>query len=112
MAVYFHGSFGLNRERMARLLNDGLNHPGWSNNELAEPHGYGAPFSQRYRSWLHKVGLTEQGSPIRLTPVGEIVRAHDSGLESDTTRWLMHWELVTDPERAEAWQPPRSPPWS
>ena len=103
MAVYFHGNFGLNRPRMAQLLNDGLENPAWDNAQLAAPQGYGAPFAQRYRSWLHKTGLIEQGSPIRLTPMGAIVHNKDAALESDVTSWFMHWELVTDPHRAEVW---------
>ena len=64
MTVYFHGSFGLNREYMAGVLQGALAKPKISDKELAKPFGYGAPFSQRYRSWLHKTGITELGLPL------------------------------------------------
>jgi len=61
MAVYFHGSFGLNRSYMAGMLKLALGDPGLRDKELAQPFGYGAPFSAKYRSWLNKAGLAEMG---------------------------------------------------
>jgi len=58
MTVYFHGSFGLNREYMAGVLATSLNKPSASGDEIAEPFRYKAPFTGRYKSWLHKTGLT------------------------------------------------------
>jgi Protein of unknown function (DUF4007) len=103
MTVYFHGSFGLNRQRMAEILRVTLKDPGLRDQEIAEPFGYNAPFTARYRSWLHKTGLIEMKYPIRLTKMGKVVYEHDPGLESLTTQWFIHKELATDPDRAEAW---------
>ncbi len=103
MAVYFHGNFGLNRERLAGLLKYGLENPGLKDKELAKPFGFGAPYSQRYRNWLHRVGITELGLPMRLTPMGAVVYENDPDLESLVTQWFIHWELTTDPKRAETW---------
>ncbi|MEO2019047.1 MAG: DUF4007 family protein [Fuerstiella sp.] len=64
---------------------------------------YGAPFGQRYRSWLHKCGVTEMGLPMQLTPMGEVIRKKDRKFRTMTTQWFLHHELVTDAERAEAW---------
>ncbi|ODB88000.1 hypothetical protein A3193_03655 [Candidatus Thiodiazotropha endoloripes] len=103
MTVYFHGSFGLNRSNFVAVLQAALQNPSWDDTELAKPLGYGKPFAQKYRSWLHKVGLIEQGMPVKLTPKGAAVWSHDPGLNSSVSLWFLHHELTTDPERAEAW---------
>ena len=103
MTVYFHGSFSLHRERMAGLLSSSLGDSSLRDKQLAAPFRYGAPFSARYRSWLHKTGLTRLGFPVRLTELGQVVRHFDPDLQRPTTMWLMHWELTQDPERTEAW---------
>lgn len=103
MTVYFHGSFGLNREYMAGVLATCLNNPDASGDEIAAPFGYKAPFTGRYKSWLNKTGLTTKGRKLELTPIGEVVWKNDPKLKSLVTQWLMHHELCTDPERAEAW---------
>jgi len=103
MTVYFHGSFGLNREYMAGVLASSLANPGATADEIAAPYGYKAPFTGRYRSWLHKTGLTTKNRKTTLTPFGEVVWRNDPRLQSIITQWLMHHELCTDKERAEAW---------
>ena len=103
MTVYFHGSFGLNREYMAGVLSGCLRNPDASGDEIAAPFGYKAPFTGRYKSWLHKTGVTTSGRKIRLTPMGEVVWKNDPQFRSIVTQWFMHHELCTDPERAEAW---------
>ena len=103
MSVLFHGSFALNRKSMSGLLDRALKNPVLKDKDLAKPFGYGAPFGQRYRSWLHKTGVAEMGLPMELTPFGEVVRKHDPKFESLATQWFLHHELVTDPERSEAW---------
>lgn len=103
MTVYFHGNFGLNRPRMASLLQRALANPEWRDKELAAPFGYGPTYAQRYRSWLHKTGLIQLDFPTRLTPTGSVVWEHDPGLTTTTTQWLLHWELTRDPERVETW---------
>jgi hypothetical protein len=103
MTVYFHGSFGFNRHNMAGVLAGGLKKPEASADELAAPFGYRAPFTARYRSWLHKSGLSELRTPIRLTPMGEVVWKHDRELNYIITQWFMHHELCSDPTRNETW---------
>lgn len=103
MAVYFHGNFGLNRERMAGLLKFSLENPELKDKELAKPFGYGAPYAQRYRQWLYRTGITTLRLPLKLTPKGAMVYDNDPALEISTTLWFMHWELVTDQSRAETW---------
>ena len=103
MTVYFHGSFGLNREYMAGVLAASLKNPNASGDEIAAPYGYKAPFTGRYKAWLHKTGLTTKGRATKLTPIGEVVWKHDPKFKSLVTQWLMHHELCTDTERAEAW---------
>lgn len=103
MTVLFHGNFALNRARMAGVLKMALRKPESRDADLAKPFGYGAPFGAIYRSWLHKTGMTELRLPIVLTPRGKVVYENDPGLEAPTTRWFLHHELVSDPQRAEAW---------
>ena len=103
MTVYFHGSFGLNRKYMAGVLATSLKSPNASGDEIAAPFGYKAPFTGRYKSWLHKTGLTTKGRKTNLTPIGEVVWKQDPKLKSLVTQLLMHHELCTDSERAEAW---------
>jgi hypothetical protein len=103
MTVLFHGNFALDRKRLAKLVQIALKNPDYKDQELAKPFGYGAPFAAIYRSWLHKTGLAEMGLPLKLTPMGKIIVEKDPSLENIITQWFMHHELVTDPERAEAW---------
>ena len=103
MTVYFHGNFGLNRKYMAGVLATSLKSPNATGDEIAKPFGYKAPFTGRYKSWLHKTGLTTKGRYTELTPIGEVVWKHDPKFNSAVTQWLLHHELCTDPERAEAW---------
>ncbi|CAB5161349.1 hypothetical protein D3OALGA1CA_5072 [Olavius algarvensis associated proteobacterium Delta 3] len=103
MTVYFHGSFGLNRKRMAGIIGSALKNSKLRDQELAEPFGYNAPFTARYRSWLHKTGMIELRYPIRLTELGKVVYENDPKMDSLTTQWFLHHELTTDPDRAEAW---------
>lgn len=103
MTVLFHGNFALDRPRMAGLIERALKNPKLKDKDLAEPFGYAAPFAATYRSWLHKTGLAEMGLPLVLTPMGRVVIDNDPTLEASTSKWFLHHELVTDPERAEAW---------
>lgn len=103
MAVYFHGNFELNRERMRGLLKSALENPELKDGELAQLFGFKAPYAQRYRQWLYRTGIISLQLPLELTPMGAVIYKHDPKLETLTSQWFMHWELVTDPERAEAW---------
>jgi hypothetical protein len=103
MSVLFHGNFGLNRSHMSGLLALAIENPGFKDKELANPFNYGAPFAARYRSWLHKCGIAAMGLPVKLTPFGEAILKNDPEFKTLTTQWFLHHELVTDPERSEAW---------
>ena len=103
MSVLFHGNFGLNREFMSDLLDIALKKPEVKDKDLAKPFGYGAPFGQRYRSWLHKTGVTKMGLPMELTLMGEVVYKKDPKFKTLATQWFLHHELITDTERSEAW---------
>lgn len=103
MTVYFHGSFGLNRSNFVGILKAALQNPSWGDSDLSKPLGYRKPFAQKYRSWLHKVGLIQQGLPVKLTDMGAVVWKNDPELNSLTTQWFLHHELTANPDRAEAW---------
>ena len=74
-----------------------------SNEELAIPFGYRAPFGQKYRTWLVKTGILKNIRKAKLTPFGEVIWSHDPKLENIPTQWFMHHQLSADPENAEAW---------
>lgn len=103
MTVMFHGNFGLNRKYMAGILALGLKSPNLKDKDLAKQFNYAAPFSARYRSWLHKCGVAEQGMPLTLTDIGLVIHKRDPKLQSMVTQWCLHHQLVTDSNRAEAW---------
>jgi len=103
MTVLFHGNFALDRARMAKFIALALKNPEHKDKQLAEPFDYGAPFAATYRSWLHKTGLAEIGLPLQLSNMGRILFENDPSLETNIAKWFLHHELVTDPERAEAW---------
>lgn len=103
MTVFFHGNFGLDRLRMAQLLELALANPKYSDKELAKPFGYGAPYASIYRSWLHKAGFVNLRRPVTLTDLGAVVFEHDNDLSATSTLWFMHHQLSSEPARAEAW---------
>jgi hypothetical protein len=103
MSLLFHGSFGLHRARMAGILKAGLENPSANDADLARPFEYRAPFAAKYRSWLHKTGIAEQGLPLRLTQLGEVAWKLDPNFESQVTMAFMHHQLTGEPGRAEAW---------
>lgn len=103
MAVFFHGSFGLNRHYMSGILKAALDNPALTDEQLSKPFGYKAPFAAKYRTWLHKTGITELRRPLRLTQEGSRIWGDDPDFDKESTMWFMHRELTTDPTRAEAW---------
>ncbi len=103
MTVYFHANFGLNRKRMSSLLQLALQNPRYGNDQLAKEFGYGPPYASRYRSWLHKTGIIDLELPVTLTEKGRVVCENDPSFETLGLKWLLHWELCSDPYRAEAW---------
>lgn len=103
MTVFFHGNFGLHRERMAKLAKAASENQTLGDDGLAAPFGYGAPFAATYRSWLHKTGMAERGRPFRLTEYGKVAIERDPSFSTPVTMWLMHHELTVDAERVETW---------
>ncbi|MEN8950620.1 DUF4007 family protein [Planktotalea arctica] len=103
MTVFFHGNFGLDRSRMSKLALLASENPSRSDQELAKNFGYGSPFASAYRSWLHKCGISEMRKPFRLTAFGKIILSRDQFFQSNATKWFLHHELTSDPNRAEAW---------
>lgn len=103
MSVYFHGSFGLNRPYMSDLLAALIKDKNASPEKLAAPFGYGAPFAQKYRTWLVKTGILKASREAQMTPFGEVIWSHDPKFENVATLWFMHHRLSASPENAEAW---------
>lgn len=88
---------------MARFLKVGLKNLDLRDAGLAKPFGYGAPFAARYRAWLTRAGIIEDGLPMRLSDLGNVVWKKDPQFEHTVTKWYFHHSLTTDPEKAEAW---------
>ncbi|MEM7005335.1 MAG: DUF4007 family protein [Pseudomonadota bacterium] len=103
LTVFFHGSFGLNRKRMARLLKIGLENSSYRDKDLAASFGYGAPFASAYRSWLHKVGIIELRFPITLTAFGEVIWEKDPEIKTKAALQFLNQELTDESQKAEAW---------
>jgi hypothetical protein len=80
-----------------------LKNPKADADQVAKPFGYRAPFTGRYKSWLHKTGIVTTTRAMSLTPMGEVVWKQDPNFESIVSQWFMHHQLCEDPERAEAW---------
>ncbi len=104
MTVFFHGNFGMNRDRMARLTALASKNPLKSDADLASEFGYGAPFAATYRSWLHKAGIAKLGRPFQLTDFGRVVFDNDPKFSEPATKWFFHHELTGHPTRAETWR--------
>ncbi len=100
MAVYFHGSFGLNRRYMAGVLKALVTDHSLSATDIAKSFGYKAPFTNKYKAWLQKTGILEG---VKLTENGKIIFEKDPKLESLVTQWYMHHELTKNATEAEAW---------
>lgn len=100
MAVFFHGSFGLNRKYMAGVLKALVDHPSSTAEDIAKPFGFKAPFTNRYKAWLNKTGIIEGK---KLTDEGKVIFDKDPELNSLVTQWYMHHELTESPTEAEAW---------
>lgn len=104
MAVFFHGSFGLNRLFMSGIARSALEGPTLSDADLADGFRYGAPFAAKQRNWLHRTGIGDLRRPFTLTELGRVVWRYDPKFKSNITKWFMHHELTSDPDRAEAWR--------
>ncbi|VAW43166.1 hypothetical protein MNBD_CHLOROFLEXI01-1657 [hydrothermal vent metagenome] len=70
--------------------------------------GIGRNMVHALRFWMQATGLTketrEENRTIqRLTPFGRLVWDQDPYLEDDTTLWLIHYQLVSNPEQATTW---------
>ncbi|RMG75538.1 MAG: hypothetical protein D6711_06325 [Chloroflexi bacterium] len=50
MAIFFHGSFVLNRPYMTGILKRGLDNPNMRDTEHTAPFGYKSPFAAKYRA--------------------------------------------------------------
>lgn len=100
MAVYFHGSFGLNRRYMAEVFKALVTDHSLSATDIATPFGYKAPFTNKYKAWLQKTSILEG---VKLTQNGKIIFEKDPKLESLVTQSYMHHELTKSTSEAEAW---------
>jgi hypothetical protein len=103
MTVFFHGNFGLNRPIMSKLLELALENPEWCDKELAAPFDYKVPFASKYRAWLNKTGIIEQGFPVTFTEGGKTIFDDDPNFEKLSTMQFMHEQLISDPREVETW---------
>lgn len=88
---------------MSGILSAILKNPNAHPDKLAEPFGYRAPFTQKYRTWLIKTGILKNSKQVELTPFGEVIWSKDSKFEHKSTNWFMYHQLSIDKEKAESW---------
>lgn len=103
MSVFFHGSFGLNRSHMSAVLRACITMPDKSDMEIAQPFGYKAPFTKKYKTWLIKTGIVNSGKGFRLTEPGRVIFDNDPTFQSTAAKWFLHHNLVSDAAVAETW---------
>lgn len=103
MSVYFHAYFNLNRERLSGVLNDLIEKPKSSEEQIALKFGYKAPFTKRYKSWLKKCGIIENSPKVKLTEYGKVIYKNDPKLKKEPTLLYMHSFLTNSEENAEVW---------
>ena len=69
--------------------------------------GIGSNMVKSLRYWLQAVGLTQEPRTGRrdqtLTPLGNVIYAHDRFVEEMGTLHLLHYKLATNKEDATAW---------
>ena len=69
--------------------------------------GIGSNMVKSLRYWLQAVGLTQEPRTGRrdqtLTPLGNVIYAHDRFIEEMGTLHLLHYKLATNKEDATAW---------
>jgi hypothetical protein len=70
--------------------------------------GIGRNMVRALRFWMQATGLAEEGKEEgktvqKLTPFGKLVWDNDPYLEDDTTLWLIHHQLVSNPKQASTW---------
>lgn len=85
---------------MSGVLKALVTNSGASAAEVASSFGFGAPFTNKYKTWLQKTGLLKGKG---LTPYGEVIFESDPKFESAITQWFMHHQLIKNPTDAEAW---------
>ncbi len=103
MSVYFHANFNLDRERLSGVLKSLIERPELTDEQIAKPFGYKAPFTKRYKSWLKKCGLLENTNKVKLTKKGKEIYSKDSDLNKSSTIKYMYNFLVSSEENAEVW---------
>lgn len=101
----FSQGFALSRERLTRMLLCIAEGRATSESEIGSYMGVNKPVVEAFRGWLCKTGLGRfEKKCYSLTPLGEIVVAHDPNLQLLGTLWLLHYHLVSEhDERAEVW---------
>lgn len=73
--------------------------------------GIGRNMVDALRYWLIASGMTVEGkikksdksSAHRFTPLGKIINKKDRFIEEDLSLWALHYQLVTNIEKATAW---------
>ncbi|MBW2938238.1 DUF4007 family protein [Aureisphaera sp. CAU 1614] len=103
MSVYFHANFYLDRGRLSGILKSLIESPDLTDEQVAKPFGYKAPFTKRYKSWLKKCGLLENTRKFKLTEKGKEIYSKDPDLNKTSTIDYMYEFLVSSEENAEVW---------
>ncbi len=103
-----HETFSLRYSWLSKGFQALLEDPGvFASEDATVTLGVGRNMVHAIRFWLLAAQLMEPaGKGFQPTPVGEMIfdaKGFDPYLEDEATLWLIHWLIVTNPERATAW---------
>jgi len=103
-----HESFAVREGWLSRGLELLCSSPELLVHEYAEDYlGVGRNMAKSIRHWLHATGLS-QGSGVGIdaiapTPLGQLIRKRDPHLLDLGTWWILHINLVAQPNSAYSW---------
>ena len=100
-----HETFAIREGWLARGLELLTTTPELLVDEFSEDHlGVGRNMAKAIRHWLVATGLAEStGSALIPTSFGTLIRKKDPHLMDRCTWWMLHINLVNNPEQAFAW---------
>lgn len=105
MGFASHQTFHLRSGWLAKALDEiGQHHQDSFSEEASIRLGIGKNMVRSLKFWTRAVGFVEfHGNDLDLSRFARIVKKEDPYLEDDTTWWMIHYFLVTQPDEATSW---------
>jgi len=101
MSIGFSKTFGFEREILSEALREFEENPVLSRTEVMGKLGVGGQKAEATVLWLGKLGLRNNKERC-LTTLGSFLLKYDPYLQGNTTLWLLHYQLASNPD-AEVW---------